>query len=66
MKPKRIVRQFQAMPLMLASLLAATASMAVLSHYPGLIDMRLGVDGGRVTIDGRQPLVPIQDSMSRE
>ena len=53
MKPKRVVRQLQAVSLMLAGLLAATAFMAILSHYPGLVDMQLGANGGRVTIDNR-------------
>jgi hypothetical protein len=66
MKPKRIVRRLQSLPLVLASLLAATTSMAVLSHYPGLVDVKLGVDGGRVLIDGRQPLTPIQNPMGHE
>lgn len=66
MKPKQIVRRFQALPLMLAGLLAATTSVAVLSNYSGLIDMSFGPDGGRIMIDGRWPLAPIQDSMGHK
>jgi hypothetical protein len=39
----------------LAALVSAIAIAAIVTHYPGSVELRVGRDGGWVVIDGRQP-----------
>lgn len=40
-------------PLTIALSLSGLVLVAVISKYPGLIEVRLGFDGGQIKIDGR-------------
>lgn len=43
--------------------LGGVAMTAILRGFDGLIDIKLGLDGGQVVIDGRKPaLLPITDN----
>ena len=46
--------------------LGGVAMTAILRGFDGLIDIKLGLDGGQVVIDGRKPasLPPITDNSS--
>lgn len=41
--------------LLAATALGVVTFTAIVSHYPGLVEMKVGPSGGQLTIDGRQP-----------
>lgn len=44
--------------LLISLVLGGVATIAVLCRFDGLIDIKLGLDGGQVVIDGRKPALP--------
>ena len=43
----------QSVPMMMAVVATAVVLTAAASRFPGLIELQLGINGGRLTVDGR-------------
>lgn len=53
MKLSHVNQQLRTLSLLLIGFSTTVSLFAIVSHYPGLIDMRFGINGGQVIIDGK-------------